>query len=63
MPDSESRKWPRWWDLDDWIAVAVLVPTSALLRRVRRLHHRPVRLVLSTLVVFAAVVVLVLALI
>ena len=59
MPDAE-RKWPRWWDMDDWLLLAILAPAGALLRRLRRLRWRSMRLALSGLVVTVTAVLLVL---
>ena len=54
MPVAEPRREPRWWDIDAWLLLAILAPTAALMRRLRRLPNSPVRLALTTLVVLVA---------
>ncbi len=60
MSDAEPRRWPRWWDIDDWFVLAILLPTAALLRLLRRLPCKSVRVALSALVVTVAAVLIVL---
>ncbi|MCU1622462.1 MAG: hypothetical protein JWL79_1307 [Frankiales bacterium] len=52
-----ERRWPRWWALDDWMALAVLTPAWSALRRIGRMRYRPLRLALSCLVLVAILLV------
>jgi hypothetical protein len=49
--------------MDGWLSLAILVPTVALLRRLRRTPQRSVRVGLSALVLLVAAVLTVLLLI
>ena len=60
MPDAMPRTRPRWWDLDDWLLLAILAPTAMLLRWLRRVPWKPVRVGLSTLVLVIAGILVVL---
>ncbi len=60
MPGGKSQSWPRWWELDDWLLLGILVPAATLLRGLRRIPLRPLRIGLSTLVVLAVAVLIVL---
>ena len=60
MPATKSRDWPRWWQLDDWLLLAVLVPTGSLLRWARRIPVKSLRLAVTALVVLIVVILVVL---
>lgn len=60
MTDAASRTRPRWWDLDDWLLLAIVAPTRGLLRWLRRVPWKPVRVGLSALVITVALLLVVL---
>lgn len=54
---TSERRWPRWWALDDWMALAVLAPAWSALRRIGRMRQRPLRIGLSYLIFVAIVLI------